>query len=289
MGPGHWQLDSARRRLLNLHSENHSLDELEKNGARRRNRTRAILCPPCAWRSFMSFKVTTLGGAIGWSKRPRFFQKTSASRAKSPRSNSPWAIRKPLPIAIDKVLVMRPDDGDIIFLRAEVSALLGQEADAEKRVEDYLAAHKDDDAADARTMEFYRRMRLSAPLERRLSAAFLAHPDDEQAASELARFYLEQRRDAEAAECLLRFEGSRLDPQDAAAAAFRFSELLKGSGAEEDLRRWARTAFEKDPSRPEYALRLADLLQAEGQTDAMVEVLRQACESSKKCAASRRP
>ena len=30
----------------------------------------------------------------------------------------------------DKALVIRPGDGDIIFLRAEVSALLGQEADA---------------------------------------------------------------------------------------------------------------------------------------------------------------
>ena len=102
-----------------------------------------------------------------------------------------------------------------------------READAEKSIEDYLAAHKDDDAAVARTMEFYRRMRLSAPLEKRLSATFLASPDNEQAASELARFYLEQRRDAEAAECLLRFDGSRLDSQDMAAAAFRFSELLK--------------------------------------------------------------
>ena len=123
-------------------------------------------------------------------------------------------------------------------------------------------------------------MRLSAPLEHKLSAASLAHPDDEQATIELAGFYLEQRRDAEATECLLRFMGSRLDPKDAAAAAFRFSELLKGSGAKEEERRWARTAFEKDPSRPEYALRLADLLQAEGQTDAMVEILRQACETS---------
>jgi tetratricopeptide (TPR) repeat protein len=30
MGPGHWQLDSARRRLLSLHDKNHSLDVLEK-------------------------------------------------------------------------------------------------------------------------------------------------------------------------------------------------------------------------------------------------------------------
>ena len=30
MGPDHWQLDSARRRLLNLHKENHSLDALEQ-------------------------------------------------------------------------------------------------------------------------------------------------------------------------------------------------------------------------------------------------------------------
>jgi thioredoxin-like negative regulator of GroEL len=280
MGPDHWQLDSARRRLLNLHKENHSLDALEQKWREEAEARPRDPLPALRMAKFYEFQTDD-------TQRHDWLAKAAALLPKDIRLACEVAaldlsLGHPEAAAdrYDKALAVRADDGDIVFLRAEVSALLGQEADAEKRIEDYLAAHQDDEAADARAMDFYRRMRLSAPLEHKLSAASLAHPDDEQAASELARFYLEQRRDAEATECLLRFAGSRLDPQDAAAAAFRFSELLKGSGAKEEERRWARTAFEKDPSRPEYALRLADLLQAEGQTDAMVEVLRQACETS---------
>ena len=73
------------------------------------------------------------------------------------------------------MLASRPDDRDIIFLRAEASALMEQEADAEERIENYLRAHADDDTAAARALDFYKRMQLTAPLERKLSAAFLAH------------------------------------------------------------------------------------------------------------------
>ena len=179
----------------------------------------------------------------------------------------------------DKVLAARPDDGDIIFLRAEVSALMEQEADAERRIEDYLTAHRDDEAAQTRAVEFYRRMRLVGSLERKLAAAARARPDDLLAACELARFYLEHRRDPEAVACLSHFDASRLGTGEQAAAAFRFSELLKGSSLTQAEIRWARLALEKDPSRPEYALHLADLLQANGQTDDMISVLRKACET----------
>ena len=281
MGPDHWQLDSARRRLLNLHSENHSLDELEEKWRAEAESHPRDPLPTLRMAEFYEFQGDDARRRDWLVKAATLLPKDIRLACKVAALDLSMGHPEAAADRYDKALVIRPDDGDIIFLRAEVSALLGQEADAEKRVEDYLAAHKDDDAAVARTMDFYRRMRLSAPLEKRLSATFAAHPDDEQAATELARFYLEQRRDAEAAECLLRFDGSRLDPQDAAAAAFRFSELLKGSGAVKDLRRWARTAFEKDPSRPEYAIRLAELLQAENQTDAVVEILRQACETSR--------
>ena len=266
MGPDHWQLDSARRRLLNLHRENHSLDSLEQKWREEAGGRPRDPLPALRMAKFYEFQGDD-------TRRREWLTKAAALLPKDLRLACEVAaldlsIGHPEAAAdrYDKVLAVRPDDGDIVFLRAEVSALLGQETDAEKRIEDYLAAHKDDDAVEARALDFYRRMRLPAPLERKFSAAFLAHPDEEQAATELARFYLEQGRDAEAAECLLRFESSQLDPQNAAAAAFRFSGLLKGSGAREDERRWARTAFERDPYRPEYALRLADLLQAEGQT-----------------------
>ena len=280
MGSDHWQLDSARRRLLNLHRENLSLDALEEKWrAEAEARPRDPL-PALRMAKFYEFQGDDSRRRDWLAKAAMLLPKDIRLACEVAALDLSMGHPEAAADRYDKVLAVRPDDADIVFLRAEISALLGQEADAEKRIEEYLAAHKDDEAADARAMDFYRRMRLSAPLEHKLSATFLTHPDDEQAASELARFYLEQRRDSEAAECLLRFDGSRLDSQNAAAAAFRFSELLKGSGAKEEERRWAHTAFEKDPSRPEYSLRLADLLQADGQTEAMVEILRQACETS---------
>jgi tetratricopeptide (TPR) repeat protein len=280
MGPGHWQLDSARARLLSLHDKNHSLDALEKKW-----RAQAEANPHDPQAALRMAKLYEFQGDD--LRRRDWLIRASALLPNNVRLACDVAaldvnLGNPESAAgrYDKVLAARPDDGDIIFLRAEVSALMGQEADAEKRIEDYLAAHRDDDAMEARAIEFYRRMRLVAPLERKLSAAFLAHPDDLQAACDLAGFYLEQRRDADAVACLSRFEGARLNSKEAAAAAFRFSELLKGAGTREEEIRWARGAFERDPSRPEHALHLADLLQADGQIEAAVDVLRKACESS---------
>jgi predicted Zn-dependent protease len=280
MGPDHWQLDSARRRLLNLHRENHSLDVLTQKWREEAEARPRDPLPALRMAKLYEFQADDARRRDWLAKAVTLLPKDISLACELAALDLSMGHPEAAADRYDKALAVRPDDGDIVFLRAEVSALLGQEADAERRIEEYLAVHKDDDAAEARAMDFYRRMRLFAPLEQKLSAAFLAHPNDERATSELARFYLEQRRDAEATECLLRFASSRLDPKDAAAAAFRFSELLKGSGAKEEERRWVRTAFEKDPSRPEYALRLADLLQGEGRTDTMVEILRQACETS---------
>ncbi len=280
MGPGHWQLNSARQRLLNLHQENHSLDQVEK-----RWREEAEIRPQDPLPALRMAKFYEFQGDD--TRRREWMIKATTLLPKDVRLGYELAL---LDLSLgdpqaaadrcDKVLALRPDLADVVFLRAEISALLGQEADAERRVEDYLAAHKDDETANRRALQLYERVRLFAPLERKLSAAFRTRLNDEQAALDLARFYLEQRRDRDAAECLSRFDGSLLNAQDAAAVAFRFSELLKGSGALEEERRWARTAFEKDPGRPEYALRLADLLQAEGQVDAAVGILREACEAS---------
>jgi predicted Zn-dependent protease len=280
MGPDHWQLDSARRRLFTLHSENHSFGQLEK-----RWREEAEAQPRDPLSALRMAKLYEFQGdgarQLEWLvKATELLPKDIRLACEVASLELSMGFPESAADRYDKVLAVRPDDADVVFLRAEIAALVGQEAEAEKRVEDYLTGHKDDNAAEARAMDFYRRMRLSGPLERKLSSAFLAHLDDEQAASELARFYLEQGRDAEAVECLARFEDSQLDPRNAAAVASRFSELLKASAAKEEERRWARLAFEKDPSRPEYALRLADLLQAEGQTEAVVATLRQACEAS---------
>jgi thioredoxin-like negative regulator of GroEL len=280
MGPGHWQLDSARQRLLNLHDQNHSLDELEKTW-----RAQAEARPRDPQQALRMAKLYEFKGDD--LQRHDWLSRASALLPKDVSLSCEIAaldlsLGNPQAAAdrYDKALAMRPDDGDIIFWRAEVSALMEQEEDAEHRIEAYLAAHRDDEAATARAVEFYNRLHLTAPLERKLSAAFGAQPDNLEAACDLARFYLEQRRDAEAAACLSRFDASRLGSVEAAAASFRFAELLKGSEAKGEEIRWARRAVENDASRPEYALRLADLLQAEGQTEAMLDVLRRACEAS---------
>ncbi|HET9524457.1 MAG TPA: tetratricopeptide repeat protein [Terrimicrobiaceae bacterium] len=278
MGPGHWQLDSARRRLFNLRSENNTLNELEKRWLADAEARPRDPSPALRMAKFYEFQGDVTRQRDWLVKASTLLPKDVRLAAEVASLELSMGNPESAADRYDTILALRPDDADIVFLRAETAALLGEEEEAQKRVEDYLAAHQNDSAAEARTVDFYRRMRLSGPLERKLSAASLAHPDDEQAASELARFYLEQRRDAEAIECLARFDDSRLDQRDAAAVAFRYSELLKESSHKEEERHWARKAFEKDPSRPEYALRLADLLQAEGQTDAMLGVLRQACE-----------
>ncbi|HEY5743659.1 MAG TPA: tetratricopeptide repeat protein, partial [Terrimicrobiaceae bacterium] len=281
MGPGHWQLNAARLRLLNLYDKNHSLAALE-----RKWREEAEAYPRDPQRALRMAKLYEFQGddlqQRDWLTRastllPKDLRLACQVAALDLSLGNPESAAA----RYDKVLAARPEDADVIFLRAEVSALMGQEADAEKRIETFLLSHPNDESAHAKAVDFYRRMRLSAPLERKLAAAFSSRPDDLQAVSDLAQFYLGQRRDAQAADCLSRFEGSRLDSKEAAAAAFRFSELLKGSGIRTEAVRWARQAFENDPSAPEYALHLADLLQADGQTEATADVLRKACEVSK--------
>ena len=173
MGPDHWQLDSARRRLLNLHSENHSLDALEEKWRAEAESHPRDPLPTLRMAKFYEFQGDDARRRDWLVKAATLLPKDIRLACEVAALDLSMGHPEAAADRYDKALVIRPDDGDIIFLRAEVSALLGQEADAEKRVEDYLAAHKDDDAAVARTMDFYRRMRLSAPLEKRLSATFL--------------------------------------------------------------------------------------------------------------------
>jgi thioredoxin-like negative regulator of GroEL len=281
MGPDHWQLHSARRRLLNLHQENRSLQTLEKRWSQEAEASPQNPLLALRMAEFYEFQGDETLRRDWLIKAATLLPKDLRLACEVASLDLSLGHHEAAAERYDKVLAARPNDGDLALLRAEVSALLGQEADAEMRVEDYLAARENDDAATARAIDFYRRMRLFAPLERKLTAKFRAHPSDEQAVSELARYYLDQRRDREAVECLSRFDVSMLDNEAAAAVALRFSELLKGSEAREQEQRWAQIAFEKDPSKPEYALRLADLLEGAGETEAVVGILRQASESYK--------
>jgi tetratricopeptide (TPR) repeat protein len=236
MGPGHWQLDSARRRLLSLHDKNHSLDVLEK-----RWRAEAESDPRDPQAALRLAKLYEFQGddlqRHEWLSRAATLLPSDV-RLTCDLAALDLALGNPESAAgrYDKVLASRPDDRDIVFLRAEASALMEEEADAEERIENYLRAHADDDTAAARAIDFYKRMQLTAPLERKLSAAFLAHPDDLQAVSDLVRFYLDQRRDQEAISSLARFQFSRLDAREAGEVALRLlNHLIYSSDPDFDL------------------------------------------------------
>ena len=210
LGPGHWQLESVRHRLLNLHRQNQSLSRLEERWLKEADAR--PLDPLLALRlaEFYEFQGDGRWQRDWLAKAADLLPKDI--RLKTKLATLELSAGRPQAAAdlYDKALAMRPDDGDLVFLRAEVSALLGEETDAEKRVEDYLAARKGDSAAEQRAIDFYRHMHLSGPLERRLSAIFSAHPGEEQSTCDLARFYLEQGQDDKAVECLSRFEGTRI-------------------------------------------------------------------------------
>ncbi len=128
MGPGHWQLDSARRRLLSLHDTNHSLELLEKQW---RKEAEANPHDP---QSFLRLaKLYEFQGndlqRHEWLSRaatllPSDVRLTCELAALDLILGNPKAAAS----RYDKVLASRPDDRDIVFLRAEVSVLMEQEA-----------------------------------------------------------------------------------------------------------------------------------------------------------------
>ena len=132
MGPGHWQLDSARGRLFNLRSENNTLDELEKRWlAEAETRPRDPL-PALRLAKFYEFR-----GDV--TRQRDWLVKASALLPKDVRlarevASLELSMGNPKSAAdrFDRILAVRPGDADIIFLRAETAALLGQEADAQR-------------------------------------------------------------------------------------------------------------------------------------------------------------
>jgi predicted Zn-dependent protease len=277
MGPGHWQLESARRRLFELHRQAGSLDAQE--AAWRAAAEARPKDPEAAlWLADYYDFAGRPADRLVWLRKAAELKPADVDLLREAASLELAAGRHAEAAALyDRALEARPGQADLVFLRAEVAALAGDEADAEKRVEDYLAAHPGDESATGRAQEFYRRLRLSAPLERKLTARLSAAPADESAALELARFYLDENRFAEATDALQRFDLSGRPPEKAADVAFRFSQILHQAHVDEPALVWARKAVELQPAKPEPALHLAELLVSGGESAEARQVLDQAC------------
>lgn len=277
MGPGHWQIDSARRRLFELHRQNGSLDSLGKDwlaAAEARPRDPQLALRLAEYYDFSGRSAERLK----WlRKASELLPNDTEILGQVAELELAAGHHDEAAALYDRALEARPGNADLLFLRAEVAALSGDEAGAEKRVEEYLAAHAGDEGASTRVQEFYRRLRLSAPLERRLSSRMAAAPGDEAAALELARFYLDENRFADAASALARFDMSGQPPEKAAAQAFRFSQMLQQAHVDDHALAWAKRAAEEQPGSPEYALHLAELLVSAGDTVAAQQVLDRAC------------
>lgn len=280
MGPGHWQLAAARRRLLTLHREAGLLDDLEK-----KLRQSVVENPRdgAGWlrlAELQAFSGREADRLASLRRAGEIFPSDEAIALETASLELAAGEFAAAAALYDRVLAARPRDGDVIFLRAEVAALSGDEKGAEQRAEDFLASQRDQEAATERVLEFYRRMRLSGPLERRLAARRREAPADEAAVIELARFYLAENRDAEAVQVFSGYQPAGIKAEDAAATAFRFSEILKQARLDDEALAWAKTAARQDPRKPEYALYLAEILLARNEGDAAREVLQAACLAS---------
>ena len=280
MGPGHWKLAAARQRLFALHQQARTLDVLEKKWSAAAESRPRDAEPALRMAELAKFQNNE-AGRLRWTRTASDLLPKDAALAGEAAALELAAGHLEAAAALyDRALALRPQDVDLLFLRAEVSALSGQEAEAEKRIAEFLVARKGDALAEAHALDFYRRLHLSAPLERVLTARFSSARDEELATVELARFYLEKHRDADAISTLERFDDSHLAPKDAAAVALRFSEMLGAAKMNDGALTWARQAFERDAASPEYALHLADLLAAREEPEAARAVLEKACAAS---------
>ncbi|HEU4679967.1 MAG TPA: tetratricopeptide repeat protein, partial [Terrimicrobiaceae bacterium] len=121
MGPGHWQLDSARQRLLNLHDQNHSIEELEK--AWRAQAEASPRDPQQALRmaKLYEFKGDDLQRHDWLSRASALLPKNVDLSCQIAALDVSLGDPKAAADRYDQALALRPDDGDIIFWRAEVS------------------------------------------------------------------------------------------------------------------------------------------------------------------------
>lgn len=277
LGPGHWQMATARHRLLELHRLAGTLAVVEKR------LLQAVESHPRDPQAALRLaEFYAFGGVdanrLTWLRKALEISPADTAIAGQVAALEVAAGNFAAAAAIyDRVLAERPGDADMLFLRAEVAALSGDEAGAEKRAEEFLAAHPGDETAEGRVQEFYRRMKLFAPMERRLVARQSAAPRDEAAAIELAQFYLGENRFKEAAAVLDHHDFTGRSPGEAADTAFRFSQILKQAHVEDAALAWAKKASDHDSANPEYALHLAELLAARDDKPAARRVLETAC------------
>ncbi len=171
--------------------------------------------------------------------------------------------------------VGRSPDVDTLFLQAEVDALQGRPADAEKDIEQFVATQKGDEAIHERALDFYRRLRLNDALQRELTRASQADPRSVEAVLNLARFEIGRANPAAAARALDQFPMAKLPPKERAEAAAQFAAFYQDESLFAAALPWARKAYANAPS-PENALTLSRLLVRLGQKDEAGEILKQA-------------
>lgn len=260
MGAGHWKLASSRQRLIRLHEKAGTLDQLaEQWQSEAESRPND---PEFCLRMAGLFEFQGDG-----SQRLVWMRKAAAVLPKD------FALARDLAALelaqghfaeagaiYDRLLERQPDHADTIFLRAEVFALAGNEAEAERRVEAFVQDHRDDPHGVARAEEFFRRLRLEAALERSLAGKVSADRADAQAVETLARFYIDEAKFDRAVESLRAFDDSKLSRDQQAATALRFSDLLRDGGMAESAEAFARRAMELKPGDPQYTVNLVELL-----------------------------
>jgi predicted Zn-dependent protease len=281
MGPGHWQMDAARRRLFELHRQNGSLAALEKDLLAASEAKPRDPQPALRLAEFYDFSGQSADRLKWLRKASELMPADTEILCKVAALELAAGRHAEAAVFYDRAIETRPGNADLVFLRAEVAALAGDEAGAEKRVEEFLSAHAGDEGASTRVQEFYRRLRLSAPLERRLESRIKAAPDDEANALELARFYLEENRFSDAAAVLGRFNMANRPHEKAAALALQFSRMLQQAHVDDHALSWARKAADLQPGNPDYALHLAEVLVSGGDTPAALKALDRACSEAK--------
>ena len=250
MGPGHWQLDSARRRLLSLHDKNHSLDVLEKRW--RAEAESDPRDPRTALRlaKLYEFQGDDLQRHEWLSRAAALLPSRCSPPVTSPLSTLLWesaVCRQPLR---QGARLQAPRHH---LFAAEASALMEQEADAEERIENYLRAHADDDGGCARDRSTNDAAYRSSGTEALRAASPIL--------TTCRRFPIScvfTSTNAEIRKIVVSraFEASR--PTSARRARSPLERTPRAPPEQGKKNRWARKAFESDPSKPEYALHLAD-------------------------------
>ncbi len=267
LGPGHWNLEATQRQVLETASRAGELDALatrwtdavskhpqDAGLVRRMAALAAFREDVPALRRWINQSLTIEPGDA------RLLRQLGAVELREGALDKAAA-------AYDRALVIEPDDADTLFARAEIDSLLGDGAAASHRVLAWLALRKDDDGANERARDFFRRFHLVRALEDQLIRDVRARPDREASTAALAQYYLDEHRFDEAAQALNAFPSK--DP----AVALRFADLLHSAGLNEPAAKWARFAADRDPASAGAASLLVDILMDQGLKAEAITVL----------------